>query len=145
MTTTVERHDITTRRASKRVDTRYRSHARSVETPSRLLRPSRYAQELEEGPADGHTKPIAAVRITQYRRERSLLGRFVEDFGLEKSFTVFSFMVATTLMVFSVADLVIGWPWLQVSRLFDAIFLSCALMLFWSTYDVFRDQVRVNR
>ena len=145
MPTTLERQDITTRRASKRVDTRYRSHARSVETPSRQFRPSRDPHELEEGPADFQTKPIASVRIPQYRRERSLLGRFFEDFGLEKSFTLFSFVVATTLLLFSVTDLVIGWPWLQVSRLFDVIFLSCALMLFGSTYDVFRDQIRGSR
>jgi hypothetical protein len=65
--------------------------------------------------------------------------------GLEKAFTLFSFLIATTLSVLCAMDLTIVWPWKQASLLFDWGFLTCGLVLLGLTFDVFKEQTRTQR
>lgn len=80
------------------------------------------------------------------RQPKSALARFFsQPIGLEKAFTVFSFLVATSLFVLCALDLSMAWPWMQTSLLFDWSFLVCSLVLLGLTFDVFRDQARMQR
>ena len=85
-------------------------------------------------------------QIASRPRSKSAFAQFFSSpFGIEKTFTVLSFLLSTSLLVFCCLDLTIAWPWRQASRLFDWGFLVCGLVLLGMTFDVFRDQTRVMR
>ncbi len=65
--------------------------------------------------------------------------------SLENCFTIFGVVVAVSLITLCTLDLVIAWPWMRVSRLFDVTFLACGWMLIAMCYETLRDQAATNR
>jgi hypothetical protein len=75
-------------------------------------------------------------------RRPTALQQFFASFSLERSFTLFGFMVAVILMSFFGLDLACGWPFRRASVLFDVTSTVCGAVLGFLCWDVFWEQVK---
>lgn len=73
-------------------------------------------------------------------RAKSNRTAIFRDLSLENCFTSFGVVVAVTLITLCTLDLVIAWPWMRFSRLFDVTFLACGWMLIAMCYETIKDQ-----
>jgi hypothetical protein len=145
MPTTLERPIARTKKnqeesISKQRVKRVAHPERTLPTPEGRVPQSQATKISVRRSVDLLPRQVAVESRATQRRRRTALDRFFEGFGLEKFFTLFSFLTAATLLAFCALDLALAWPWMRISPLFDGTFLICAMILLWLSFDVFRDQ-----
>ncbi len=84
--------------------------------------------------------PTASIR--RPKSKTTFWRAFFEDFGLEKLFTVFSFLTAVSLVFICGPDLLLARPFKAASPIFDVTFLLSGLVMLGLTWSVAKDQVR---
>jgi hypothetical protein len=75
-------------------------------------------------------------------RRPTALEQFFAAFSLERSFTLFGFLVAVSLVSFFGLDLACGWPFRHASFLFDTTSTICGAVLAFLCWDVFWEQAK---
>lgn len=78
-------------------------------------------------------------------REYSNRNPSARQLSLENCFTYFGFVVAVSLITLCTIDMMIAWPWMRFSRLFDATFWGCGWLLIAMCYDTIKDQAASRR
>ncbi len=84
-----------------------------------------------------HTPPTKPAPARQHAT--GWFGSFVDSQPLEKSFVLFGFVVAITLVAIFGSDLICGWPFQRASMAFDITNVLCGFGLAFLSWDAYKD------